>query len=86
MKKIFMIGMMVLVSVFMSVPVPTQAKEKTLGELRAEAKANRDAYNEAKAQKELTEQERNEATKQKKEVEAQITEVLFKYPRVQTVI
>lgn len=75
MKKIFMIGMMVLVSVFMSVPVPTQAKEKTLGELRAEAKANRDAYNEAKAQKELTEQERNEATKQKKEVEAQITEI-----------
>ncbi len=50
------------------------AKEKTLNELQAEAKANREAYNKAKSQKELSEAEKAAATEQKKKVEAQITE------------
>lgn len=74
MKKILVLGITILVSMFMMFPT-TMAKEKTLGQLRAEAKANRDAYNEAKQQKEMTEQERNETTKQKQEVEAQISQI-----------
>ena len=59
----------------MMLPAQTQAKEKTLDQLIAEAKAIRDAYNEAKNQKQMTEQERNEAIKQKQDVEAQISQI-----------
>ncbi len=52
----------------------TRAKEKTLNELQAEAKANREAYNAAKSQKELSEAEKAEATEQKNNVETQITD------------
>ena len=59
--------MSILVTLVMVVPwQETEAKEKTLNELKAEAKANRDAYNEAKEQKELTEEEKAEVTVKKK--------------------
>ncbi len=74
-KKVLILGVTILVTISMAVPMQSQAKEKTLGQLRAEAKANRDAYNAAKEQKEMTEQERNETTKQKQEVEAQISQI-----------
>ena len=48
------------------------AREKTLGELEKEAKANRDAYNKAKNQKALSEKERAEAIKQKAQIEIEI--------------
>ena len=74
-KKVLILGVTILVTISMAVPMQSQAKEKTLGQLKAEAKANRDAYNAAKEQKEMTEQERNETTKQKQEVEAQISQI-----------
>lgn len=74
-KKVLILGVTILVTISMAVPMQPQAKEKTLNELEAEAKANRDAYNKAKEQKEMTEQERNETTKQKQEVEAQISQI-----------
>lgn len=68
--------MSILVTLVMVVPwQETEAKEKTLNELKAEAKANRDAYNEAKEQKELTEEEKAEVTSQKEAVEAEITTI-----------
>ena len=51
------------------------AKELTLNQLEAQAKANRDAYNKAKEQKALTETERAQATKQKAEVENEIKSI-----------
>ena len=51
------------------------AKEKTLNELEAEAKANREAYNKAKSEKELTEAERDKATAEKAQVEAEISSI-----------
>ncbi|MBR3229336.1 MAG: peptidoglycan DD-metalloendopeptidase family protein [Bacilli bacterium] len=48
------------------------AKEKTLGELKAEAEANRKAYAQAKSEKELTVEEKNKATAQKEEVQKEI--------------
>ena len=54
MKKIFVIIFSVILCSYMFIP-GASAKEKTLNELEAEAKANRDAYNKAKNQKALTE-------------------------------
>lgn len=51
------------------------AREKTLDELEAEAKANREAYNKAKSEKELTEAERDKATAQKNQVESEISSI-----------
>lgn len=48
------------------------AKEKTLAELKAEAEANRNAYNKAKSEKELTVEERNKATSEKEKVQSDI--------------
>lgn len=67
--------MVALVVFSMALPTSYAAKEKTLGQLRAEAEANRKAYNEAKKEKELTEAERNEATAQKKQVESDIANI-----------
>ena len=62
--------------VVFSMVLPTSyAKEKTLNELEAEAKANREAYNKAKNEKELTEAERDKATAQKAEVEKEISSI-----------
>ncbi len=51
------------------------AKESTLNELEAQAKANREAYNKAKNQKALTESERDAATSQKAQVESEIKNI-----------
>ncbi len=51
------------------------AKEKTLGQLKAEAEANRAAYNEAKSKKAISEAERNEATAEKTKVQNEINTV-----------
>ena len=72
--KLFSVLLIFLILFSMALPT-SYAKEKTLNQLKAEAKANRDAYNEAKKQKELTEQERNNTIKQKEDVEAQISSI-----------
>ena len=71
--KLFSFLMVALILFSMALPTSYAAKEKTLGQLRAEAKANRDAYNKAKSEKALTEEERNEATSQKAAVEKEIS-------------
>lgn len=71
-----MLCVVVLVLVLFSIILPTSyAKEKTLNELEAEAKANREAYNKAKNEKALTEAERDKATAEKAEVENQISSI-----------
>ncbi len=72
--KIF--GVIMVALIVFSMVLPTSyAKEKTLNELEAEAKANREAYNKAKNEKELTEAERDKATAQKAEVEKEISSI-----------
>ncbi len=74
--KFKLFSVLLIFLILFSMVLPTSyAKEKTLNQLKAEAKANRDAYNEAKKQKELTEQERNNTIKQKEDVEAQISSI-----------
>ena len=73
--RIFSLLMVLLVLFSMALPTSYAAAEKTLNQLEAEAKANRDAYNKAKSEKALTEEERNEATTQKKQVEGEITSI-----------
>ena len=73
--RIISLFMLVLVLFSMALPTSYAAAEKTLNQLLAEAKANRDAYNKAKSEKELTEAERNEATKQKAQVESEISSI-----------
>lgn len=51
------------------------AKEKTLGELKAEAEANRKAYAQAKSDKELTMEEKNKATEEKEAVQKEISAI-----------
>lgn len=74
MKKISIIVLTFILSCFMLID-ETEAKEKTLNQLEAEAKANRDAYNKAKNQKELNEQERAAAIKQKETVQQEIKNI-----------
>ena len=62
------------------------AKEKTLNELEAEAKANREAYNKAKNEKELTEAERDKAVAQKAEVEKEISSIETQLTSIETQI
>ena len=69
--SVLMVGL-----ILFSMALPTSyAREKTLNELLAEAKANRDAYNKAKNEKALTEEERNQATAEKKQVEGEIASI-----------
>ena len=58
--KLFSILLIGVVLFSMSLPTSYAAAEKTLGQLKAEAEANRKAYNAAKAEKELTEAETHE--------------------------
>lgn len=51
------------------------AKEQTLDELYAQAKANRDAYNKAKNEKALTEDEKKQTTAKKSQVEKDISNI-----------
>ena len=62
------------------------AREKTLNELEAEAKANREAYNKAKNEKELTEAERDKAVAQKAEVEKEISSIETQLTSIETQI
>jgi len=71
MKKVLLL-LFVLVFTAVILYEPALAKEKTLNELKAEAEANRSAYNKAKEQKELSEKERNEAVAEKTRVEEEI--------------
>ena len=74
--KFRFISLFMIVLVLFSMFLPTSyAKEKTLGQLRAEAKANRDAYNIAKNEKALTEAERSKAQADKKQVESEIASI-----------
>ena len=74
--KFRFISLFMIVLVLFSMFLPTSyAKEKTLGQLRAEAKANRDAYNKAKNEKALTEAERSKAQADKKQVESEIASI-----------
>lgn len=73
--KLFSILLIGVVLFSMSLPTSYAAAEKTLGQLKAEAEANRKAYNAAKAEKELTEAERNQAQEQKKQVESEISSI-----------
>lgn len=72
MKKIGCLLLVISFS-FLCLFTNASAKELTLDELEAQAKANRKAYNEAKSQKALTEEERDKATAEKAEVESQIS-------------
>ncbi len=74
MQKFCLVFLTIIISFTIAI-IPTQAKEQTLNELLAQAKANRDAYNKAKSQKELSEQERNEAIKQKEAVTVEIDSI-----------
>ena len=62
MKKFSLVFIAVIMCLYMFMP-SAKAAEKTLNQLEAEAKANRDAYNKAKNQKALTEKERAAAQK-----------------------
>ena len=73
MKKI--ISCLIIFFMIFSFMISAQAKEKTLAELRAEAQANRDAYNKAKSQKELTEAERSQAVSNKAKVQSEISSI-----------
>lgn len=73
MRKIF-VCLIILLMVF-CFGATVEAKEKTLAELRAEAQANRDAYNKAKSQKELTEAEKKQATNEKEKVKGEISSI-----------
>ena len=64
MRRFFSLLLVFVLSFFLIIPV-TRAKEATLNELLAQARANREAYNEAKSQKALTEQEREKAIQDK---------------------
>ena len=68
------LSVILVISLCLTCSYNAEAKEKTLNELQAEAKANRDAYEKAKSQKELSEAERATATEQKNNVETQINE------------
>ena len=74
MKKSLLV-LFVLVLSFLAFNFPVLAKEATLNELLAQAKANRDAYNAAKSQKSLTEQEREKAIKDKEAAEEEIISI-----------
>ena len=71
MKKIFL--SFIIICLIFSTGV--SAKEKTLGELKAEAEANRKAYSKAKSEKELTQEEKNKATAEKERVQEEITSI-----------
>ena len=74
--KLKIVSLIMIFLVLFSVSLSTgYAREKTLNELEAEAKANREAYNKAKNEKELTEAERDKATAEKAEVEKQISSI-----------
>ena len=55
--------------------VNVSAREKTLGELKAEAEANRKAYNKAKGEKALTVEERDKAVSEKEAVQEEINSI-----------
>ena len=71
MKKVLNVLLIVCLCLCFSV----SAKEKTLGELKAEAEANRKAYAKAKSDKELTIEEKNKATEQKEAVKKEISTI-----------
>ena len=74
--KLKFFSILMIFAILFSMALPTSyAKEKTLKELKAEAEANRKAYNEAKKEKELTEAEREAAVKQKAQVESEISSI-----------
>ncbi|MBR3898000.1 MAG: peptidoglycan DD-metalloendopeptidase family protein [Bacilli bacterium] len=73
MKK-FIFGLLVL-TIFFTLVVPTYAAEKTLGQLKQEAEANRAAYNKAKEEKSLSEEERDKVIAQKEQVQTDIEKV-----------
>lgn len=75
--------LVILVAVLVLVPFTVDAKEQTLNQLLAQAKANRDAYNKAKNQKELSEQERADAIKQKASVESEIKNINSQLKNIQ---
>lgn len=74
MKKFSIIVLISMMCLFMFWNT-VSAKEQTLDQLLAQAKANRDAYNKAKSQKALTESERAEAINQKAQVERDIAAI-----------
>lgn len=73
MKKILFL----IISFCLIIPCAS-AKESTLNELLASAKANREAYAKAKSEKQLTENERAEASKQKEEITKEIEDINIK--------
>ena len=75
MKAKFLSFVMLGLLLFNVIISTSYAKEKTLNELEAEAKANREAYNKAKSQKALTEEEKARATSEKASVQAQISQI-----------
>ncbi len=74
MRRFFSLLLVFVLSFFLIIPA-TRAKEATLNELLAQARANREAYNEAKSQKALTEQEREKAIQDKAAAEAEIENI-----------
>ena len=84
MKKLF-VYLFLLLMLF-SFAVSVDAKEKTLAELRAEAQANRDAYNKAKSQKELTEAEKTQAISDKEKVKSEISVIQSQLKEIESQI
>ncbi len=74
MKKCSFIFLAAIMCFYMFMPYP-KAAEKTLNQLEAEAKANRDAYNKAKNQKALSEKERASAQKEQAQIKAEIPKI-----------
>lgn len=73
MKKIvcFLIAFLM----FFGIIFNSKAAEKTLRQLKAEAEANREAYNQAKNDKALTEEERDKTKAEKESVQQEITSI-----------
>lgn len=75
MKRRFFVLGIIFVLLFNIFVTPIYAKEKTLGELKAEAEANRKAYNEAKAEKALKAEEKEKAINDMATVEREIKRI-----------
>lgn len=73
MKKI--INILLVFGLFFTLTFNVSAKEKTLGELKKDAEANRDAYAKAKSEKELTEEERDKTVAERQRVQSEIESI-----------
>lgn len=82
MKKVLFL----IISFCLIIPSFAHAKEATLNELLASAKANREAYAKAKSEKQLSEAEKAETIKEKEEITKEIDNINVKVKQLESEI